>query len=353
MATATPTAKALDFLLRASESGFKDAWDIKGKFRGTPLLMGTIFPISLITTVLVRHDLGPDARRVAMQEAETVASLADVDGWRYFNLYPEIPPDIDDFGTATRLLHLLNWPGLDAILAEPLALVRHNAHAEGGFRNWLVQDLSQAESIGKLWVEGPDPRHLESTANLLEALCLVAPQAFESELRKSAAWLLGLRQPEGWRSWWYYGWTYGTMMVIRAFRAIAALFPDLAPTLAEASRQAGMGLLQAQRPDGSWSLRVSAMSHPGLNEDWDRPSPLETAFGLSALAELGPWAPAGTAEAIARATAFLSASQAEDGGWSAEPFYLTLGMSPYGSRELTTAMVLDALLSASAFQENQ
>ncbi|MNR86911.1 Squalene--hopene cyclase [compost metagenome] len=344
MALVSSKAQALDFLLRASESGFKDAWDIKAGFRGTPLLMGTVFPIAIITTVLARPGLGEAARRVAVQEAETIASLADGSGWRYFNLYPAIPPDIDDFGTATRLLHVLDWPERDAMLAEPLALVRHNVHADGGFRNWLVEDLSQADEIGKLWVEGPDPRHPESTANLLEALCRVAPQAFEAELRKSALWLLGLRKDEGWRSWWYYGWAYGTLTVIRAFRAIAPHLPDLAPTLREAARQAGAGLLSAQNPDGSWSVRVSAMSHPGLDGDWDRPSPLETAMALSALAELGDWAPPGTPDALARAAAFLGACQQEDGGWSAEPFYLTLGMSPYSSRELTTALALDALI---------
>jgi hypothetical protein len=337
-------AQALDFLLRASQGGFRHAWDMRPNFRGTPLLMGTVFPIALISTVLARPELGEEARKVARDEAEIIASLADDSGWRYFNLYPAIPPDIDDFATAARLLHVLDWPDLAGLLAEPLKLVRHNAHAEGGFRNWLVADLSQAAEIGKKWVEGPDPRHPESTANLLETLCRLDPAGFEAELRHSATWLLGLRQPEGWRSWWYYGWAYGTLTVIRAFRAIAERFPDLAPSLSEACRVAGEGLMQAQNPHGSWSLRVSALSHPGLTEDWSRPSPLETAFALSALSELGPWAPAGASEAVTRAAHALRQTQAEDGGWSTEPFYLTLGMSAYSSRELTTAFALEALI---------
>lgn len=337
-------ARALDFLLRASKGGFRHAWDMQANFRGTPLLMGTVFPLALLCTVLARPELGEDARKVARDEAETIASLADESGWRYFNLYPAIPPDIDDFAAAARLLHVLDWPDLADLLAEPLKLVRHNAHAQGGFRNWLVADLSQADAIGQKWVEGPDPRHPESTANLLETLCRVDPAGFEAELRHSATWLLGLRQSEGWRSWWYYGWAYGTLTVIRAFLAIAQRFPDLAAPLSEACRAAGEGLIKAQNPDGSWSLRVSALSHPDRSEDWSRPSPLETAFALSALAELDTWAPAGTAEAITRAAEALRQTQAEDGGWSAEPFYLTLGMSPYSSRELTTAFALEALI---------
>lgn len=337
-------ARALDFLLRASEGGFRHAWDMQPNFRGTPLLMGTVFPLAILSTVLARPELGERSRAVAMQEAETIASLGDDSGWRYFNLYPAIPPDVDDFGTAARLLHMLNWPDLDTFLAAPLELVKANAHAEGGFRNWLLVDLSGAEEIGKKWVEGSDPRHAESTANLLEALCRLEPAGFEAEIRRSVDWLLGLRQPEGWRSWWYYGWAYGTMTVIRAFRAIASRFPDLEPTLSEASRAAGTGLLAAQASGGSWSRRCSAQAHPGMKADWAIPSALETALALTALAELGPWAPPGSPEAISRAASHLRATQAEDGGWEAEPFYLTLGMSPYSSREVTTALALDALI---------
>ena len=105
--------------------------------------------------------------------------------------------------------------------------------------------------------------------------------------------------------------------------------------------------MQAQHPDGFWSLRVSALSHPGLDEDWSRPSALETAFALSALCELGPWAPPGFDEAVMRAARALRQSQAVDGGWSAEPFYLTLGMSAYSSREVTTAFALEALILSS------
>ncbi len=348
----TTSTAALDFLLRAAENGFRDAWDLRTNFRGTPLVMGTVFPLSLIGIVLARPELGEASRRVAQSEAETIASLVDDSGWRYFNLYPAIPPDIDDFGSAARLLHALSWPGLDALLAPALQLVRHNAHPEGGFRNWLVEDLTQAEAIGKLWVEGPDPRHVESTANLVEALCRVAPDAFEAELRRSAEWLVGWLQPDGWRSWWYYGWGYGTMMVIRALRAIATRFPDLDAPLAEACRTAARGLVAAQHPDGAWSPRVSALSHPDLAADWLRPSPQETAFAVSALAALGPWAPDGTRDAIRRGADFLRETQAEDGGWTAEPLYLTLGMSAYASRPVTAAFALDALLAASQIDKN-
>ena len=334
-------SRARDALLAASEEGFRGAWDCARGFRGAPLLIGTVFP-------LARPELdSAEGRAVAMREADVMAALAADDGWRYFNLYPGIPPDTDDLAQMIRLFGVLDPARRDVLLAAPLRLLHRNFHPEGGCFTWIVEDPARALEVCQSWMPGDDPRHPEVVANLLEALACYVPDDFRVELAQGAEYLLGCRSPEGWASYNYYGWGYGTMVALKALRALAACLPELAPRLEDAARDAGLSLLAAEDPQGGWAPRCDAF--PARDpRDGQLVSPQETAFVLDALATLEGWVPGPWRDAMPRATEVLRRSQAADGSWEGEPFYFTLGRLPYQSREVTTAHALNALLSVQA-----
>lgn len=344
-AVTTRLSRALSALLAASEEGFRGAWDCARGFRGVPLLIGTVFPLSIISLALSRPELDAEAgRAIAQREADVMAALAGDDGWRYFNLYPGIPPDTDDLAQMIRLFGVLDPARRDLLLEAPLQLLRRNFHPEGGCFTWLVEDPAQALAVCQSWMPGDDPRHPEVAANLLEALARYRPDDFRDELERGADYLLSCREAEGWASYNYYGWGYGTMIVLKALRAIAEQLPERAHDLAAAADDAGRRLLADQAPEGGWAPRRGA--YPAADpRDGQAVSPQETAFVLSALASLEGWVPGPWRDAMPRAAEILLGSQEDDGAWADEPFYFTLGRLPYRSREVTTAHVLDALLS--------
>lgn len=339
-------SRAHDALLASGGEGFRGAWDCARGFRGVPLLIGTVFPLSILALVLSRPELDSEAgRAIALREADVMAALAGDDGWRYFNLYPGIPPDTDDLAQMIRLFGVLDPGRRDSLLDAPMRLLRRNFHPEGGCFTWLVEDPAEALAVCQSWMPGDDPRHPEVAANLLEAVARYRPDDFREELARGADYLLTCRHAEGWASYNYYGWGYGTMIVLKALRAIAEQLPEKAPRLAEAAIDAGMRLLADQSPQGGWAPRRDAV--PAADpRDGQAVSAQETAFVLGALTALEGWVPGPWREAMPRATEILLSTQADDGTWPAEPFYFTLGRLPYQSREITTAHVMDALLSA-------
>jgi|GEM_PF-1881739 len=340
--------RARDFLLAESEGGFKGAWDCATGFRGAPLLIGTVFQISFLALTLSRPELGsPEGLAVARREAESIADLGSDDGWRYFNLYPGIPPDTDDLAQVIRLFMALDLPERDRLLESPLQLLKRNFHPEGGCYTWMLEDPSRALEVCQTWMPGDDPRHPEVVANLLEALCRYAPDAFRDELERGAEYLLTCQEPEGWASYNYFGWGYGTMVTVKALRALADVLPDMAPRLSEAAQKAGLSLLSAQAPDGGWAPRRPSVASPDPR-DGSQVSPQETAFVLEALTTLDGWVSGPWREAMPSAVTAILEHQAADGSWPGEPFYFTLGRLPYQSRELTTSHCLHSLLSALA-----
>lgn len=346
--TSPSLSSARDYLLAASEGGFRGAWDCARGFRGVPLLIGTIFPLSFIALTLSRPDLASaEGRAIAEREAQVIADLAGDDGWRYLNLYPGIPPDTDDLAQVIRLFLALDFPDRDRLLASPLALLRRNFHPEGGCYTWMVEDPARALEVCQSWMPGDDPRHPEVVANLLEALCRYAPESFRAELDRGATYLLSCREPEGWASYNYYGWAYGTMIVLKALRATAEVLPERDAELRDVAFQAGLSLLEARDPQGGWAPRRHAV--PALDpRPSDRPSVQETAFVIEAMAVLDSWGPGPWRDALETAARFVLERQNPDGSWDAEPFYFTLGRLPYQSQELTSAHCLHALLTAQA-----
>lgn len=338
----TAVSQALSFLLDAGSSGFKGAWEIQAGFRGTPLLLGTVFPLAFIALTLSRPELKtPEAREVALREASQIVDLGEPQGWRYFNLYPEIPPDADDLAHVIHLLVRLDWPDRHAILEGPLAFAERNFHPDGSCNTWLVEDPALAHDARKAWAGGDHLCHPEVLGNLLSAMAAHDRPRYQRRIDAGSQWLLTQRQPEGWAAYWYWGWGYGTLRAIQALREAS---PDACPDAPEAVRETLQRLIARQKPDGSWIPGRTPVER--YQEAASRPSVLETAFSLEALAAAGNWAPAEASQAIRRSAEWLVSRQEADGGWPSEPLYFTLGRTPYQSREVTSAIALSALLSA-------
>ncbi len=338
-------SRALGFLIAAGSSGFRDAWEIQAGFRGAPLLIGTVFPLSFIALALARPELNSSvAVELARREVETIVALGDDTGWRYFNLFPQIPPDADDLAHVIHVLTLTDWEDRDTILAGPLAMLDSNFHPDGSCNTWLVTDALAAENARLSWAGGDDLCHPEVLANLLDALATYDPERYAAQLEKGARWLIQRRSPEGWAGYWYWGWGYGTFQVVRALRKVTDLLPHLAPETRPAIQAALASMIERQALEGSWApLRAPVEQAP---DEAMRAAAQETAFCIEALAAGRDWTPPEGQLALQRAAAWLVTQQANDGGWAAEPLYFTLGRSAYQSREVATAIILGALLTA-------
>lgn len=333
----------LSFLKAQAADGFQEAVDVHLGLFGQAVLISSVFPVSLVALAL--HGAAPqdpEVEAIVAREADTLAKLGDDAGWRYFNLFPEMPPDSDDLAQAIALLVAARHPEREHLLSGPIERLLKNREAPGRFRTWLVASPQEAEAADALWVAGRDPVHPEVVANVLSALAQWDAPRFRDDLLAGVDWLMTCQDGGLWESYWYYGKGYGTYQVLRLMRTLEALWPDLAGRF-EASRQAArVAILERQQADGGWEATCapSGLREAGIAWEPSGTGAWETALMLSALASTGH------AEAArARALEFLASRQEPDGGFAAEPYFFTLGMAPHQSRCLTSAAVLAALSS--------
>lgn len=270
---------------------------------------------------------------IARREAEYIANskLRDrAGGWSYFPGLPELPPDADSLAAALSLFVRIA-PEYAELCREPVEFVLGQAHADGSFETWIVapQDAARDRSrmqwaIQTFWGTGVDPDVL---AHFYHALWLWAPDRYGDSIRRGAAKLLDMQQPDGsWRATWYVGPAYGTALAVRLLREIE---------MGEHARTRGHRfLLEAQGQDGGWGDGTAAA--------------LQTALSMAALNETEP-----ASAAIARGGLALREQQLADGSWPASPWIQmeigratgkVLHIATYQSTVLTTAFCLRALL---------
>lgn len=335
------------FLLSQASDDFGEAVEIQCAVPGYPLLIGAAFPLSLIARALDRaapHDV--EVQAVVARLLETLLQFEDADGWRYFTLCPDIPPDADDLAQVMTLLIERRHPDRAALLAGPLHRMALNAVAPGRFRTWLVATPAEAEVADATWAAGHDPVHAEVVANLLYALLLFDAEAWHEDIVAGAAWLASRHERGRWSSYWYFGHGYGTHLVLRLLAAVGRRWPDALPVLADVQEAARKALLSSQRADGSWEVERPPLGLVELGGAWEPEGgrALETALCLSALSELPIDVALGAARD--RAIAYLAGIQEADGGFAADPYYFTMGLMPHRSRALTAAAVLASVTFA-------
>ncbi|HEY9855921.1 MAG TPA: prenyltransferase/squalene oxidase repeat-containing protein [Stenomitos sp.] len=336
--------RVLSFLKSQAADGFQEAVDVQVGLFGQALLISSVFSLSMIALAL--HGAAgddPECAAIVSREADLLAKLADEAGWRYFNLFADIPPDTDDLAQAIALLVAARHPERDGLLKGPLERLERNRVVPGRFRTWLVGSEAEAAAADAQWVAGRDPVHVEVVANVLNAVAGYDPARFRADLVAGADWLVAHQRAGLWESYWYYGHGYGTHLVLRLLSALERLRPELGERFAPAREAALDAILASQGPDGGWEARCAPTGLTEHGIEW-RPTgsgALETALMLSALGTLG-W-PEGAAPAVERALGFLADRQDPDGGFAAEPYFFTLGMAPHQSRCLTSAAVLSSV----------
>jgi squalene-hopene/tetraprenyl-beta-curcumene cyclase len=183
-------------------------------------------------------------------------------------------------------------------------------------------------AIRNCWGTGADPDVL---AHLYYSLWLWAPDRHGNAVRRGAARLIEMQQPNGsWRATWYIGPAYGTGLAVRLLR--------VAGMGEEARARARRFLLDTQGKDGAWGDDSSAS--------------LQTALNLAALSETEP---AASATETASGAAALRERQLADGSWPSSPWIQMeigratgkiLHVATYRSTTLTTAFCLRALVIA-------
>jgi Squalene-hopene cyclase C-terminal domain len=336
----TAAGRATEILVSLAEGGFAEAVHHLHFPRLDPAELRYQTHPALLSHRSVALDALLDARDagIAVPErvlaAEAIAILRskhrDVrGGWSYVQEVPELPPDADDLGQVLQVLSRLGGSSLAATCEESLRLVLDGAGQDGGFSTWILDPRGRSSVDDRirayLPVMGGWGKHAEVIANLLQGLILHGGSRYAEPLARGAAYLESVQAADGsWASRWYCGPFYGTY---RALAVLTALRPADAPTLARARAF----LLRSRHGDG------------GFGEDGD--APLSTGLAALALASLGESA------AAQDAVRTLLERQEADGGWPACPwivFGTTDGQEMYGSRTITTAFCLKALVAVSA-----
>lgn len=328
------------FLKAQANEGFPDALDLQFGLLGRPVLVGSVFQVAIAALALVvALPDDAEARAIAGREADALLALGTPEGWRYYNLCPEIPPDTDVLAQVLTLLHRL---GRVPDLSGPLALLAANRVQPGCYRTWLCATAEEAAAADALWGAAANPVHPEVVANLHGALLALAPSEHDEDARAGAAWVAERAVGGLYPSYWYYGLGYGTYQAMRLFALLSRRGGS--GDLAEATACARDAVLATQLSSGGWAATQAPeglLALGGAHAPEAEAGALETAFMIMALRHLAP--DAGVREALGRAEAFLGTCQHPDGGFAAEPFYFTLGPRPLASRALTTAAVLLAL----------
>lgn len=339
--------RALPFIKAQSSDRFQEALDIQVGLQGYPLLIGSVFQIGWIVLALQgAYPADAEAQRIVAEEVGALTALGDEAGWRYFNMFPDIPPDTDVLAQVMVVLHATGYPDRSNLLRGPLALLARNSEGPGRFRTWMAESKEAAREADARWLGGPDPVHPEVVANILFTLGLEDPDRFREDILQGLRWLASRQQDGLWASYWYYGHAYGTYQALRLFCWASERWPDVAAELAPTVQAAREALLNSQQSDGGWKIAHAPLGLELLEVSYElppTPTGLETAWGLLALAQLSRDAEVGAA--MERARVYLAGLQEADGGFQADPFYFTLGLEPYRSRTLTTAVVVMALLA--------
>jgi hypothetical protein len=247
-------------------------------------------------------------------------------GWNYIASVSELPPDADDLGQVLQELVRIGGPALASSCEEPIRMVLDGAHADGGFSTWIIdrRGRSAADDAVRAYlpIMGGWGVHAEVVFNLLYGLLLYDRERYAEPLARATTFLRTSQDSEGWwPSRWYAGRFYGT------FKA-TMVAAELCPADAALDRTRSL-LARARLGDGGWGEGQS--------------DPLSTAFALLSLARLGA--------VPEEAADYLQWTQGSDGGWAACPWisFPTLdGTVTYGSRTMTTAFCLKALLAIEA-----
>ncbi|HFK5529194.1 TPA: prenyltransferase/squalene oxidase repeat-containing protein [Elizabethkingia anophelis] len=272
-----------------------------------------------------------DSKGYLQKEIEYILGRRNHDsigGWSYFPTVKEIAVDIDDLGQIMQFFiktgkeDLIHNHCLNAIRIA----IEDRVNTEGGIETWIIPNYNLSELQKKQdyfnrskWGKGPD---VEVVANFAYALQLFSPLEYSEVIKNAVEYIASNQEDDGtWKSRWYFGSFYGTFICLRLF--------DTVKEDGCRVKEKTLDLLQkSQNLNGSYGKEGEYI--------------LSTVFAIFCMNILDfP----DINYLKQNAKEFLLANQMEDGGWIAEHFIKPKLQEPYGSRTLTTAYVLKALLT--------
>ena len=308
--------RALEFLGRGQlASGEVPTYAWRQGEEATAQYVRTPFTASQVLhslTVVDGRELARGIRRRA--EAYLLFHREAPGVWRYYGKddayyaevaarfqHPKLPPDVDDTAQA--------WAALSEqghrMTPEAIAALRATRTADGLFATWIArpEDVS--------WMAARE-RDADLVVNLNALFALARAGQPLAEVCDAVV-AATRRGPARDGTVWYRG------PLVYAYALTRAYADGPAGCLAGAAADVRRDVLARQRPDGSFG------------------DDLETAAGTLALLNTG-----GTGPEAERGIQALLARQAADGGWAMAELYRG-GIFRYGSRELTTAIGLEAV----------
>jgi hypothetical protein len=306
------TQNGLDFVAASqTESGgfVTECWHVDAPEQKTPV--DAVFTASQILYSLSFCRDSASAQGTEERAAKYLAAQRESPGvWHYYGSGTDIKisPDVDDTSVAWAALHRLEVP----IPPAALDAVRASRDKNGLFTTWV------GPSSG--WVN-IDSRDIDTVVNI-NAL-LFFGLAHENVYTVCKYVLAQIENGNFQRGTVYYR---SPLMFAHAFSR--AYREGDVQSLQDGVAKIRDAVLSLQNPDGSWG------------------NDLETAFGALTLLNLNY-----RGDALDRAIKVILARQSSDGGWDLAPAYRG-AVQPlnYGSRALTTAVVIEVLTKYSTLQ---
>lgn len=304
-------ARGIQFLLASqAEAGHFPTyyWPIGDTAKATP-----VHSVFTTAQILYAIAVGTDevSRRVQRRAIDYLISQREPPGiWRYYGKdKPDLlSPDVDDTAVA--------WAGLirhgHRVTPEALAALEASRDPRGRFNVWIGDPST--------WV-GIDNTEVDMVVNVNGLLLFaLAGKPLDEVCRAVVAHATSGAFSRGTV---YYPSPLAFAYTVSRVHADAA-----APCVADAIPIVRTSVLTSQRADGTWG------------------DDLETAHAVLTLLNSGA-----RGEAVDRGIEALLARQSADGGWAMAPAYRAAVLPlHYGSRPLTTAIVLDALARYLAFK---
>lgn len=328
--------RALDFLVAAQAPSGRlpigMALEIDAVADDDPSLFAT----AMVAEAIGRHD-DPRAQLVLRRAAEHLAAHVETPGvWRHWTAehpqFAALPADADDTAWSTSVLRLAGLP-----VPPSASVLLENRDRRGRFRTWLLVRVEQGlPSRGQLAIglrrlrrpvhavlfwraTSADPRDVDGVVNA-HVLAVLGPGPHARPVADYLEAILRAGAEDRCDKWYR-----------SAFMFYAAV---------ARARTSGVVELAAAAELVRERVQAAAGADGRLGD-----GPLDTALGIRALTELG--VPADD-PVVRQAAGYLAATQAEDGGWAAEPAYYGgprhhPEVPCWGSRALTSGLAAAAL----------
>ncbi|MEJ0016338.1 MAG: squalene--hopene cyclase [Acetobacteraceae bacterium] len=232
-------------------------------------------------------------------------------GWAFQYANPHYP-DVDDTAVVGMLLHRNGDPVHAPAIERAREWIIGMQSSDGGWgafepenTHLYLNNIPFADHGALL-----DPPTADVTARCVSFLSQIGMSAHDPVLVRAVGYLRREQEAEGsWFGRWGTNYIYGTWSVLCALNAVGIARDD------PAVRRAVAWLLEVQRDDGGWGEDEESY-RDAPHGRYRESTPSQTAWALLGLMAAGET----DHPAVPRGIAYLTATQADDGGWPELPY---------------------------------